>query len=254
VNLPELPELSGPERIRYGWQLDVPGHGEEGQRRLKAATVLISRAGGIGGTAALHLAAAGIGRLILAHAGDLRLDDMNRQLLMRSPALGRPRVETARETLLALNPHVAVTVIPENITPQNAIELVAGADVVIDAAPLFEERLALNAACVAQRRPMVEAAMHGTEFLVTVFPPDRPGCLACAVPQPPQWWQRRFPVFGAVSGAAASIAAMEAIKLITGMGEPLAGKMAVGDLRSGWLRTVELPHASGCPVCIGRLK
>jgi molybdopterin/thiamine biosynthesis adenylyltransferase len=244
-----LPDLTDAQRQRYAWQLDIPGHGEAGQQKLRAATVLISRAGGVGGTAALQLAAAGIGKLILVHAGPLRLDDLNRQLLMRTDGVGRPRLETAKETLRQFNPEVEVMTVEENVSGQNAERLVAMADVVIDAAPLFEERLALNAASVVLRKPMVEAAMHGMEFSVTVFRPDRPGCLACLCPEPPAWWRRRFPVFGAVSGVAGSIAAMEAIKLITGNGEPLVGKMLAGDLGAGRVRTVDLAMGAGCAVC-----
>jgi molybdopterin/thiamine biosynthesis adenylyltransferase len=241
--------LSPAELERYSWQLDIPGHGEEGQQKLKAARVLISRVGGVGGTAALYLAAAGAGRLILAHAGALRLDDLNRQLLMRTGGVGRPRAETAVETLRALNPEVEVTAIQENVTAENAEHLVSMADVVVDAAPLFEERLALNAACRRLGKPMVEAAMHGMEFSVTAFLPGHPGCLACFCPEPPAWWRRRFPVLGAVSGVAGSLAAVEVIKIITGNGEPLAGRMLSGDLRAGRIRTVELALGNGCSVC-----
>jgi len=247
-----LPVLSAAERERYAWQLDIPGYGEEGQRKLKAATVLISRIGGVGGTAALQLAAAGAGRLILAHAGPLRLDDLNRQLLMRTDSIGRPRMETAARTIRDLNPEVEVVGVEENVSPENAERLVAMADVVIDAAPLFEERLALNAACVKLEKPMVEAAMHGLEFMVTVFHPGHSGCLACLCPEPPAWWKRRFPVLGAVSGVAGALAAVEAIKIITGIGEPLTGKMLAGDLASGRVRTVELARARACPVCAGK--
>jgi molybdopterin/thiamine biosynthesis adenylyltransferase len=140
--------------------------------------------------------------------------------------------------------------VEENASPSNAERLVAMADVVIDAAPLFEERLALNAASLRLRKPMVEAAMHGMEFSVTVFHPAHAGCLACLCPEPPAWWKRRFPVFGAVSGVAGSVAALEAIKLITGIGEPLVGRMLAGDLGTGRIRTVGLGPGS-CGVCRG---
>ena len=103
-----LPELTADERNRYEWQLWVRGFGEEGQRRLKATTVFVSRIGGVGGTVAMLLAAAGVGRLVLAHAGDLRLNDLNRQLLMTTDWVGRPRIESAVRRLRELNPHVAV--------------------------------------------------------------------------------------------------------------------------------------------------
>src|SRR5690606_150818 len=98
----ELPELSDDERRRYEWQMWSPGFGEQGQRRLKGASVLVSRVGGVGGTVALTLAAAGVGKLVLAHAGDVRLDDLNRQLLMTTDWLGKPRVESARRRLQEL--------------------------------------------------------------------------------------------------------------------------------------------------------
>ena len=241
--------LSPAELERYAWQLDIPGHGEAGQRKLKGSSVLISRAGGVGGTAALYLAAAGVGHLILAHAGPLRLDDLNRQLLMRTPGVGRARSLTAQETLQALNPEVRVTALDENASLANAERLVAMADAVVDAAPLFEERLALNGAARRLGKPMVEAAMHGMEFSVTTFLPGHPGCLACLCPEPPAWWRRRFPVFGAVSGVAGSIAAVEVIKVLTGNGEPLAGRMVAGDLRQGHVRTISLTANSCCAVC-----
>src|SRR6187551_905897 len=112
----DLPELSADERSRYEWQLWVRDFGEEGQRRLKAATVFVSRIGGVGGTVAMQLAAAGVGRLILAHAGDLRLNDLNRQLLMTTDWIGKPRIESAVRRLQELNPHVAVETIGENVS------------------------------------------------------------------------------------------------------------------------------------------
>src|SRR5947207_4744831 len=112
----ELPALTIDERSVYEWQMWVAGFGVRGQQRLKAASVLISRIGGVGGTVALHLAAAGIGRLVLAHAGNLRPDDLNRQLLMSHAGLGTPRVEQAARRLLDLNPRLAIDAVPENIS------------------------------------------------------------------------------------------------------------------------------------------
>ena len=246
-----MASLTPAELDRYAWQLDIPGHGEAGQLKLKQSTVLISRAGGVGGTAALYLAAAGVGHLVLAHAGPLRLNDLNRQLLMRTPGVGRARSLTARETLESLNPEVRVSALDENVSTANAERLVSMADAVVDAAPLFEERLALNAAARRLGKPMVEAAMHGMEFSVTTFLPDRPGCLACLCPEPPAWWRRRFPVFGAVSGVAGSLAAVEIIKVLTGNGEPLAGRMIAGDLHAGHVRTISLRANDSCSVCGG---
>ena len=120
---PKRPKLTAHDRERYAWQLDVPKFGEEGQRKLKGATVLVTRAGGVGGAVALELAAAGVGRLILAHAGNLRLDDLNRQLLMNSDGIGKPRIECASRRLKELNPAIEVVLIPENVSENNAARL-----------------------------------------------------------------------------------------------------------------------------------
>src|SRR5688572_2190481 len=143
-----LSELTDDERVRYQWQLWVRDFGDEGQRRLKAACVLVSRIGGVGGTAALHLAAAGVGKLIIAHAGPLRLDDLNRQTLMTTDWIGRPRVESAKRRLQELNPLVEIETVAENINQANATALVCRADLVIAAAPLFAERLLMNGQAV----------------------------------------------------------------------------------------------------------
>lgn len=242
-------ELNDTDRALYEWQIWVPGMGEAGQEKLKGASVLISRVGGLGGLVALELAAAGVGRLILAHGGDLQMSDLNRQLLQTRAQVGRPRVESIRQRLQDLNPDCEVVTLPENVSASNADGLVAQADIVVDAAPLFQERLALNAAAVRAGKPMVECAMHNLEASVTTFIPGRTGCLACYVPAVPETWTRQFPVFGAVSGAAACVGAMEVIKLITGLGESLAGEMLCMDLGKMRFRRVKLPRRSECEVC-----
>lgn len=247
--MPDLPELTQTDRALYEWQMWVPGMGEAGQRKLKGATVLISRVGGLGGLVALELAAAGVGRLILAHGGNLKLTDLNRQLLQTRAHVGLPRMDNIVTRLKELNPDCEIVGVAENITEANAAARVALADVVVDAAPLFQERLALNAAAMRGGKPMVECAMHTLEATVTTFLPGRSGCLACYVPEVPPTWTRQFPVFGAVSGTAACLGAMEVIKLITGLGTPLAGEMLCMDLGSMGFRRVKLPRRSDCEVC-----
>jgi len=247
--MPDLPPLTDHERAVYEWQMWVPGVGEEGQRKLKASSVLISRVGGLGGLVALELAAAGVGRLVLAHGGDLQASDLNRQLLQTHEHLGRPRMDSIVRRLHDLNPRCEVVGVPENITSTNAEGLVARADIVVDAAPMFQERLALNAAAVRAGKPMVECAMHTLQASVTTFIPGKTGCLACYVPEAPPDWKRQFPVFGATSGTAACIGAMEVIKLITGIGETLCGELLSMDLATMQFRKVKLPKRTDCPVC-----
>ena len=244
-----LPELTDEERAIYEWQMWVPGIGEEGQRKLKAASVFVSRVGGLGGLVAYELAAAGVGRLILAHAGDLQPSDLNRQLLQTHDHIGKPRMESIVRRLHELNPRCEITGITENVDDDNVMRLTAEADIIVDAAPMFQERLALNRAAFTQRKPMVECSMHTLEASVTTFIPGRTGCLECHVPEVPPTWQRLFPVFGAVSGTAACIGAMEVIKLITGVGETLAGVMLAMDLSTMRFRRITLAQRHDCPVC-----
>lgn len=244
-----LSPLTPDEREVYSWQLDVPGFGEEGQRRLKQATVLVSRVGGLGGVVAYELAAAGVGRLILAHGGNLKPSDLNRQLLMTHDWLGRPRVECAARRLRELNPRLEVVAVPENLNELNAESWVSQADVVVDCAPLFEERYAMNDACVRFSRPMVECAMRELEAHITTFIPGRTGCLRCLCPAPPHNWTRRFPVFGAVSGTVGCIAAMETIKVLAGLGEPLANRLLQIDLRRVTFRELAVTRDPKCPLC-----
>lgn len=242
-------DLSDADKALHEWQIWVPGFGEEGQRKLKAASVLVSRAGGVGGALALQLAAAGVGRIVLAHAGDLKPSDLNRQVLMRHDALGKPRVECAAETLRAFRPDIDVVVVPENIAEENAAGLVAQVNVVADCAPLFAERFLMNREAVRQRKPMVECAMYETELHVTAIVPGETPCLACLYPEASPHWTRQFPVFGAVAGTAGSLGAMEVIKLLSGLGEPLKGKLLTGDLRRMDFRKVTVRRRKDCEVC-----
>jgi molybdopterin/thiamine biosynthesis adenylyltransferase len=244
-----LPELTAEERAIYEWQMWVPGVGEEGQRKLKAASVFVSRVGGLGGVVALELAAAGVGKLILAHAGDLQPSDLNRQLLQTHDRIGKPRMDSIVQRLRDLNPRCEIVGITENVSAENAARLIADADIIVDAAPMFQERLAMNRAAFAHDKPMVECAMHELTAHVTTFIPGRTGCLECHVPEVPPTWKRQFPVFGAVSGTVACLGAMEVIKLITGIGEPLIGEMVAMDLATMRFRRVALPRRSDCTVC-----
>ncbi|HEX5273361.1 MAG TPA: HesA/MoeB/ThiF family protein, partial [Gemmataceae bacterium] len=206
--------LTGAERERYQWQLWSPGFGEEGQRRLKGASVLVSRCGGVGGCVAYHLAAAGVGRLVIAHAGNLRLNDLNRQLLMTTEGVGTPRAELAARRLHELNPTVTVEAVAENVGAANVERLVGGVDLVAACAPTFAERLLMNRAAVRHGKPLVDCAMYDLQGEVMTVMPGRTPCLACLYPAEPPHWKREFPVFGAVSGVIGSLGAVEVIKVL----------------------------------------
>ncbi len=242
-------DLTPEERLTYEWQMWVPGFGEREQKALKGATVLISRCGGLGGVVAYELAAAGIGHLILAHAGNVRHSDLNRQLLMTHDWLGKPRVESASRRLRELNPRLQVTAVSENISEENVARLVSGADVVVDCAPLFGERFLMNREAVRLGKPMVECAMYELECNLTTIFPGRTPCLACLHPGPPPAWKREFPVFGAVSGSVGCLAAMEAIKVISGLGTTLENRLLNFDLRTMRFRSWAIKRLPKCPVC-----
>lgn len=244
-------DLTTEEAERYEWQLDVRDFGREGQQKLKGATALISRIGGVGGSVALQLAAAGIGRLILAHGGNVRRNDLNRQNLMTTEGIDRPRIESARRQLHALNPNVRIETVEQNIDERNVCGLVERCDIIVSAAPLFSERLLMNREAVLQRKPLVESAMYELEGqLMTVIPGKTP-CLECLYPEPPPLWKRRFPVFSAVSATVGSMAAMEVIKIVAGLGEPLAGRLLLFDLREMRFRTLPISRRPDCARCGG---
>lgn len=242
-------DLTPTELERYRRQMMLPGFGEQAQRRLKSVTALVTGVGGLGGTAALYLAVAGVGRLILVRGGELRLDDMNRQILMSHDWVGKPRVFKAKETLEGINPDVQVEAVYDYITPENVDSLVQSADIAIDCAHNFTERDLLNAACVRWRKPMIEAAMDGMEAYLTTIVPGQTPCLSCLFPEKPEWDRRGFAVLGAVSGTLACLTALEAIKLITGFDTPLLSQLLTMDLGRLEFAKRRSYRDPGCPVC-----
>ena len=241
--------LTGEERAVYEWQIWVPDFGESGQELLKGASVLVSRCGGLGSVVAYELAAAGVGKLVLAHAGNVKPSDLNRQLLMTHDWLGKPRIESVERRLRELNPRLQTVAVPENVSESNAAALVDQVDVIVDCAPLFPERFAMNRQAVRQRKPLVECAMYDLEAQITTMVPGQTPCLACLYPETPPHWKREFPVFGAVSGTVGCLAAMEAVKLLAGFGEPLLNRQIVLDLRHMRFRERILDRDPECAVC-----
>jgi molybdopterin-synthase adenylyltransferase len=243
------PTLTTQEKAMYEWQMWVPDFGEIGQEKLKNASVMISRCGGVGGVVAYELAAAGVGKLILAHGGIVKPSDLNRQLLMTHDWLGKPRIESVERRLKELNPYLEIEAVGSNISLLNSKELVAQADVIVDCAPLFQERFAMNAEAVTQRKPIIECAMYELEAQITTIIPGQTPCLACLYPEAPSVWKREFPVFGAVSGAIGCLAAMEAIKVISGLGKPLLGELLISNLRDMSFRKIKLQRRQNCVEC-----
>jgi len=215
-------ELTERDREMYKRQIQMPGFGEEAQRKLKNSSALVSRVGGLGGPVALYLAMAGVGKIMIAHS----------------------------ELFERLHPECEVTVIGEDTTEEKALEWVSQVDIVCDCPPSFEERYALNKACVELRKPMIEAAMYGMEGNLTTIVPRETPCLACLVPEKPVWWETYgFPVLGAVSAALGCLAAVEAVKVLTGFGENLKGTMLAYDADAMEFLKFPVQRRPDCPVC-----
>ncbi|QDT08439.1 Molybdopterin-synthase adenylyltransferase [Planctomycetes bacterium K23_9] len=246
--MPPTP-LTDEERAVYEWQMWVPDFGESGQEKLKNASVMVSRVGGVGSVVAYELAAAGVGKLVLAHAGNIKPSDLNRQLLMTHDCLGKPRIDSIKRRLLDLNPRLEIVAVGENVSESNAAGLVEQCDLIVDCAPLFPERFAMNRQAVLQNKPLVECAMYELEAHITTVVPGKSPCLQCIWPENPPTWKRQFPVFGAVSGTVACMGAIEAIKLISNIGDPLTGRLVRMDLRDMDFKTMKVTRRKDCPVC-----
>jgi molybdopterin/thiamine biosynthesis adenylyltransferase len=238
------------DQERYRRQLMLHGFTNDHQRRIGNSTALVAGVGGLGGTAALYLAAAGIGRLILVHAGNLTLSNMNRQILMKHKAIGKSRVVHAKKTIQEMNPDVEIETVDDRITDVNVEKLLRTARIALSARPNFSERRALNRACIEKGIPMVEAAMNGMEgYLFNVLPGVSP-CIHCVYPEDdPSWQEMGFPVLGAVSGMLGCMMALEAIKLLTGYGKPMLSEMLVFNTFDMEFRKVRIPRDEHCEVC-----
>ena len=226
------------------------GFSLEQQQRLKDSTALIAGVGGLGGTAALYLAVAGIGKLVLVHAGNLTLSNMNRQILMSHDWLGKSRVIQAKKAIEAINPDVDLDIFDERFTEDNINKLLKGVDIALSARPNFLERRLLNSTCLINNIPMVEAAMNGMEgYLFNVVPKVTP-CLNCVFPDDnPEWEELGFPVLGAVSGALGCLMSIEAIKLLTEYGKPLMSRMLWFNTMNMEFKKFPLHSDPNCSCC-----
>ena len=241
--------FSGDEIERYARHLVLAEVGGPGQQRLKAARVAVVGLGGVGGPATLYLAAAGLGALRLIDDDAVALSNLQRQVAFTTADIGRSKVEAGAAAVAALNPHVRIEPVAERLTSQNAARLIAGCDVVIDGTDDFAARFAVNAACVAARVPLVSGALGRWSGQVGVFT-GRP-CYRCLVPAAPPEADTcaRVGVIGALAGVVGSMAALEAVKLITGAGEALIARLLIYDGLAGAARTVAVGADPDCPTC-----
>jgi adenylyltransferase/sulfurtransferase len=247
-------DLTPDQRERYDRNLRLAEVGEAGQRRLLESSALIVGAGGLGSPAILYLAAAGIGRLGILDGERLERSNLNRQVLHRTADLGRPKADSAARRVRGLNPALRVEVFAERLTEAGARDRVRGWDVVLDCTDNFPTRLVLADACWREGRGLVSAAAIRFEgWLLSVLPAAGSPCYRCLVPEPPGEEvlpaARTVGVFGAAPGVLGALQAMEAVKLLLGIGQNLAHHLLIYDGLEGTFRTVRRARDPACPVC-----
>ncbi|HAY82789.1 MAG TPA: hypothetical protein DCY79_23515 [Planctomycetaceae bacterium] len=240
--------LSPSERERYDRQIGAGVLTEEGQLRLKQATAFITRTGGMGGPASLMLTMAGVGNVIIAHGGEMISPDLNRQLLGSEEVVGKLRAPDFGNYLRSMNHFVNVEALPYEPDAAQASELAERSQVILACPPGFEERMRLNEAAVKARVPLIDAAQWGMTGTLIVVRPGETACLRCIYPEAPPF-EELFPVVGAISCAIGSLAALEAIKILSQTGQPLWGKMLTYDGFHGQTNIVELTRDPNCPCC-----
>lgn len=239
---------------RYSRTIDVAEVGEAGQQRIRAAQVLLVGAGGLGSPVALYLAACGIGVLGVVDPDVVAVSNLQRQVMHAMDSVGRRKVDSARAALASLNPEVRVVGHPVALTEDNAVALVEGWDLVVDATDGFSTRYLLNDTTARLGLPLVHGAVHGTQGQVTVFDAQGP-CYRCLQPEPPApaaLARGPRPVLGVVPGIVGALQAAEVLKLVVGGGSPLVGRVLVVEAWQGRIREVELLRRPGCPTCSRR--
>ncbi|MEX0385454.1 HesA/MoeB/ThiF family protein [Spiribacter onubensis] len=244
--------MNDDQLIRYSRQIMVPGLDLAGQEQLLASRALVVGLGGLGSPVALYLAAAGLGHLVLADFDRVELTNLQRQIIHGTDDLGHLKTDSARDRIAALNPEVTVDTLAERLTTDHLVTVVQAVDIVIDGSDNFATRFAVNAACVAAGRPLVSGAVIGMDGQVAVFRPDQGGpCYRCVYADTGEEAQScsETGVLGPLTGVIGSLQAVEAVKVVTGLGESLAGRLLVVDALTQQWRRLSLRRDPQCPVC-----
>lgn len=250
---PHLPLLSHDELLRFGRQLSLAEVGLAGQRRLAASSVLIAGAGGLGSPIAMYLAAAGVGRLGLVDFDRVDASNLHRQLLYGTGDIGRPKLDAARERLREINPHTELECHSFRLSRENALEIISRFDVVADGTDNFPARYLVNDACVLAGRPNVSGSIHRFDGQLSVYAHAEGPCYRCVFREPPP--PHLVPtcaeagVLGVVPGIVGTLQAMECIKLLLGIGQPLIGRMLILESLRMRFRTVDIARDPECPAC-----
>ena len=250
---PALASLAGDEILRYSRHLIIPEVGREGQLRLKRAKVLLVGAGGLGSPVALYLAAAGVGCIGVADFDVVDLSNLQRQVIHTTSDAGRKKLDSAAEAILQLNPGVAVSRHETILSSENALGIIREYDLVVDGSDNFPTRYLVNDACVLLRKPNVYGSVFRFEGQSSVFAYPGGPCYRCLYPEPPSPELvascAEGGVLGVVPGVIGLVQATEAVKLILGVGEPLAGRLLLFDALAMRFRELKLRRDAECPVC-----
>lgn len=250
---PPASRLNPLEMARYARHLVLPEVGPQGQERLKAARVLLVGAGGLGSPSALYLAAAGVGTLGIIDPDQVDVTNLQRQIVHGTSGIGTPKVASAKDRLQDVNPHVDVQIYPVRLTSENALPLFEKYDVIVDGSDNFPTRYLVNDACVLSKRPNVYGSVYRWEGQLSVFATEGGPCYRCLFREPPPPGMipncAEAGVFGALPGVIGAAQAMETIKLLLGVGEPLVGRLQIFDALSYKWREMEIRRDPDCPVC-----
>ena len=240
--------------LRYIRQIALPEIGIVGQKKLMGSKLAIVGAGALGSPAALYLAAAGIGTIGIVDGDVVNLDNLHRQILHKTASIGKPKVESARATILDVNSEVTVKTYHERLTSSNAVAIFQDYDIILDGSDNFETRYTINEACIKLNLPFVLGSILRFEGQVGVFDTRHGGpCYSCLYPSPPPSQVSptcaRAGVVGPVPGIIGTMQALEALKLIIGFGESLLGKLLIFDGLTCKMRTLNLKKDLKCKVC-----
>ena len=249
-----MPPLTPDQVVRYSRHIIMKDIGGKGQRKLLEAKVLLVGAGGLGSPAAIYLAAAGVGTLGIIDFDAVDLTNLQRQILHRTVDVGQPKTESAARTLNALNPDVKVVGYPLQLTSENALDILGGYDVILNCSDNFPTRYLVNDACVILGKPLVDGSILQFEGQLTVHYSAAGGpCYRCLFPVPPPPGEvpscAQAGVLGVLPGVIGSLQALEAIKLILGIGEPLVSRLLIFEGLMLDFTTVTIRRDPGCPVC-----
>jgi len=243
--------LEDRERERYLRQIVVPGWGEEAQQRLKAATVFVAGAGGLGSAAILYLVAAGVGCIRVCDRGRVELSNLNRQILHGERAIGMRKSSSARRSSARLNRGVRVVSLAAEMTDENVDELAAGADVLLDCLDNVQGRMVLNRSSLRTRVPLVHAGVKGMGGQLSFLRPPSTPCLACFLGEERDVAPGPLPIVGAVAGTMGCLQALEALKYLTGIGERAENRILFFDGEALSFESVPIARRPGCPACGG---